>query len=186
MMIESIHDDVSSGQELRDRYRSTHARLMGPAPPPIRSRKPKPQTSPEPPQNLPPDPPPEPEPSLARNDNIELPVELPLPAGMPLEEKAAALLALVPTVGPGRLRRLLVITARAFDTSVRDLCGPSRRAQHVVPRQIAMVIALQAFGSSLPKVGRAFGGRDHTTVLHARNKFGDMVRGLIRAAIPPT
>ena len=166
-----------SSKVLANRYAQIRARLMGPPPPPvmrpIRLKPPEPKSAQ-----------PEPMPKIA-NANGNASGGLPLPADLPLEEKIASLLALVPTVGPGRLRRLLVITARAFDTSVRDLCGPSRRAQHVVPRQIAMVIALQAFGSSLPKVGRAFGGRDHTTVLHARNKFGDMVRGLIRAAIPP-
>jgi chromosomal replication initiator protein len=112
---------------------------------------------------------------------MELPtfaIELPLPADMPLEEKAAVLLALVPTVGLGRFRRLLLITAKAFDISVRDLRGPSRLHQHVVPRQIAMTIAILTFGVSLPAVGAAFGGRDHTTVMHARNKFGSLIREL--------
>jgi hypothetical protein len=166
-----------SSKVLANRYAQIRARLMGSPPPPvmrpIRLKPPEPKSAPE-----------EPMPKIANaNDNAS--GGLPLPAHMPLEEKAAALLALVPRRGAFLFPQLLKITARAFDISVRDLRSKSRRSQHVLPRQIAMVIALQVFGSSLPKVGRAFGGRDHTTVLHARNKFGDMVRRLIGAAIPP-
>lgn len=57
--------------------------------------------------------------------------------------------------------------ARFFGVKVSDLTGPRRTRQVVVPRQIAMYLAREHTGLSLPEIGRSFGGRDHTTVLHA-------------------
>ncbi|MBR6029585.1 MAG: chromosomal replication initiator protein DnaA [Clostridia bacterium] len=47
------------------------------------------------------------------------------------------------------------------------LTGPSRKREITVPRQIAMFLARELTGLSLPQIGLAFGGRDHTTVMHA-------------------
>ena len=54
--------------------------------------------------------------------------------------------------------------------SLRDLMGPSRRAEIVWPRHVAMWVVRETTGASLPRIGRAFGGRDHTTVLYAVRK----------------
>jgi chromosomal replication initiator protein len=62
-------------------------------------------------------------------------------------------------------------TASYFSLSVDDLRGPSR-ARHVTnARQIAIYIARELTDLSLPKIGEAFGGRDHTTVMHAERKI---------------
>ena len=188
MKVEAMDDGIASERDLTERYASARARLMGPLPQPTKPAKPRmavtrPKREPvEPEPTAPMQPEPAPQTASANDNDEHGPIfALPLSADMPLEEKAAALLALVPTVGIGRFRQLIVLTARAFNISARDIRGPSRRAEHVVPRQIAMVIAAHTFGVSLPAIGRAFGGRDHTTVLHARNKYGDMIRGLIDA-----
>jgi len=60
--------------------------------------------------------------------------------------------------------------ARFFGVKVQDLKGPRRTRQVVVPRQIAMYLTREHTGLSLPEIGRRFGNRDHTTVLHAVRK----------------
>lgn len=57
--------------------------------------------------------------------------------------------------------------ARRFNLNVEDLKGPSRTKDIVIARQVAMYLMRQLTDWSLPAIGRSFGGRDHTTVLHA-------------------
>ena len=52
-----------------------------------------------------------------------------------------------------------------------DIVGKKRVKQIVFPRQIAMYLARELTESSLPKIGKEFGGKDHTTVLHAIDKI---------------
>jgi len=59
--------------------------------------------------------------------------------------------------------------------SMADLKSRRRTANVVKPRQIAMYISKEMTNQSLPDIGRRFGGRDHTTVLHAVKKIGSMV-----------
>jgi len=54
-----------------------------------------------------------------------------------------------------------------FGLSCDELLSPSRTSRIAWPRQIAMYLARELTGESLPAIGRRFGGRDHTTVLHA-------------------
>ncbi|MGH2852831.1 MAG: chromosomal replication initiator protein DnaA [Solirubrobacteraceae bacterium] len=56
---------------------------------------------------------------------------------------------------------------RHFDLTPDELLSPSRAARVAWPRQIAMYLARELTSESLPTIGRHFGGRDHTTVLHA-------------------
>jgi len=60
--------------------------------------------------------------------------------------------------------------ARFFNVKVTDIKGPRRTKQVVLPRQIAMFLSRKHTGLSLPEIGRRFGGRDHTTVIHAVRK----------------
>lgn len=62
--------------------------------------------------------------------------------------------------------RVVQEAAVAFDVTVDDLTGPSRCRPLMSYRQIAMAAA-RMVGHSFPKIGSAFGGRDHTTVVHA-------------------
>ncbi|WP_304452602.1 chromosomal replication initiator protein DnaA [Nocardiopsis sp. YSL2] len=61
-------------------------------------------------------------------------------------------------------------TAAYFGLSVEDLCGTSRSRVLVTARQIAMYLCRELTDLSLPKIGQQFGGRDHTTVMHADRK----------------
>lgn len=63
------------------------------------------------------------------------------------------------------------IVANYFDLSIDDLTGSRRNKQIVIPRQIAMYLARELTQDSLPQIGRAFGGRDHTTVMHSTEKI---------------
>jgi chromosomal replication initiator protein len=66
-------------------------------------------------------------------------------------------------------------TASYFGLSIDDLCGTSRSRVLVTARQIAMYLCRELTDMSLPKIGQQFGGRDHTTVMHADKK----IRGLM-------
>ena len=58
-------------------------------------------------------------------------------------------------------------TCEHFGLSSEELLSPARTARITWPRQVAMYLAREPTGESLPAIGRQFGGRDHTTVLHA-------------------
>lgn len=58
-----------------------------------------------------------------------------------------------------------------FGVSKSDIVGKSRKKQIVFPRQLAMYLCRQLTEMSLPKIGEYFGGRDHTTVIHAVEKI---------------
>ena len=62
-------------------------------------------------------------------------------------------------------------TAAYFGLTIDDLCGSSRSRVLVTARQIAMYLCRELTDMSLPKIGQAFGGRDHTTVIHADRKI---------------
>ena len=62
-------------------------------------------------------------------------------------------------------------TASYFGLSIDDLCGTSRSRVLVTARQIAMYLCRELTDLSLPKIGQQFGGRDHTTVMHADKKI---------------
>lgn len=60
---------------------------------------------------------------------------------------------------------------QAFNVRMADLKSARRTADVVLPRQCAMALCARLTLLSLPAIGRIFGGRDHTTVLHAKNKL---------------
>jgi chromosomal replication initiator protein len=66
-------------------------------------------------------------------------------------------------------------TAAYFGVTVDDLCGTSRSRVLVTARQIAMYLCRELTDLSLPKIGQAFGGRDHTTVMHADRKIRQLM-----------
>lgn len=74
----------------------------------------------------------------------------------------------VPTI-PGRpsLEQIQELAAEAFDITRDELLSSSRTARLTWPRQVAMYLARAHTSASLPTIGASFGGRNHTTVLHA-------------------
>ena len=66
-------------------------------------------------------------------------------------------------------------TADAFGISVAELVSQNRAAAVAWPRQIAMYLARELTDQTLPAIGRAFGGRNHTTVLHAYRRTAERI-----------
>ncbi len=71
--------------------------------------------------------------------------------------------------------QIMAATAQYFGVTVEDLCGTSRSRVLVTARQIAMYLCRELTDLSLPKIGQAFGGRDHTTVMHADRKIRQLM-----------
>ena len=70
---------------------------------------------------------------------------------------------------------IMAQTAAYFGLSMEDLCGSSRSRVLVTARQIAMYLCRELTDLSLPKIGQQFGGRDHTTVMHADRKIRQLM-----------
>ncbi|MEP7765347.1 chromosomal replication initiator protein DnaA [Sanguibacter sp. 25GB23B1] len=66
-------------------------------------------------------------------------------------------------------------TSAYFGLTIDDLCGSSRSRVLVTARQIAMYLCRELTDLSLPKIGQQFGGRDHTTVMHANRKITEQM-----------
>ncbi len=84
---------------------------------------------------------------------------------------------LIPEGGEPEISAALIIaqTAAYFGLSIDDLCGSSRSRVLVTGRQIAMYLCRELTDLSLPKIGQQFGGRDHTTVMHADKKIRQLL-----------
>jgi chromosomal replication initiator protein len=74
------------------------------------------------------------------------------------------------------IRRIQELVSERFELSMDELCGDRRSQNIVYPRQVAMYLSRELTDSSLPKIGREFGGRDHTTVIHATSKIARLIR----------
>lgn len=68
-------------------------------------------------------------------------------------------------------KKIIEVVADFYNVSPEDLLKQSRKKEYVNPRQIAMFIIRKELETSLPSIGEFFGGRDHTTVIHAIDKI---------------
>lgn len=66
--------------------------------------------------------------------------------------------------------------AKFYHVSMVDLIGPKRPKEIAFPRQVAMYLIRELLGTSLPAIGAAFGGRDHTTVMYAYKQISDKMK----------
>jgi chromosomal replication initiator protein len=71
---------------------------------------------------------------------------------------------------------ILKVVGRHYNVGKAELLSPRRARTVVVPRQVGMYLAKKLTARSLPEIGRRFGGRDHSTVLHAVRKIDEQVR----------
>jgi chromosomal replication initiator protein len=74
------------------------------------------------------------------------------------------------------IRRIQELVSERFQLTMDELCGDKRSQNIVYPRQVAMYLSRELTDSSLPKIGKEFGGRDHTTVIHATSKIARLIR----------
>lgn len=81
-----------------------------------------------------------------------------------------------------RIDDILKIVGRHYNVARADLLSPRRARSVVVPRQVGMYLAKKLTPRSLPEIGRRFGGRDHSTVLHAVRKIEEQIKSDDRLA----
>jgi chromosomal replication initiator protein len=74
------------------------------------------------------------------------------------------------------IKRIQDLVAERFELTHDELCGEKRSQNIVYPRQVAMYLSRELTDSSLPKIGKEFGGRDHTTVIHATSKISRLIK----------
>ncbi|TQN44476.1 chromosomal replication initiator protein DnaA [Humibacillus xanthopallidus] len=97
------------------------------------------------------------------------------PIDLPLAE--IVLKDVLPNETPNQVTAatIMAVTAAYYAVTLEDLCGSSRSRQLVTARQIAMYLCREMTDLSLPKIGQHFGGRDHTTVMHADRKIRELM-----------
>ncbi|MFR1318645.1 MAG: helix-turn-helix domain-containing protein [Peptostreptococcus anaerobius] len=71
--------------------------------------------------------------------------------------------------------RIKETVADAYNVTVEELDSKKRSKNIAFPRQVAMYLARNLLDKSLPKIGEEFGGRDHTTVMHAIKRIEDEI-----------
>lgn len=74
-----------------------------------------------------------------------------------------------------RIQAIIAIIERRCGLQDGDLKSDSRKQKQVIPRQVAMYIIYHHTSLATPAVGRLFGGRDHSTVVYAKNKIRDLI-----------
>ena len=72
--------------------------------------------------------------------------------------------------------RIQEAVSQRFGVTLDELVSPRRSQAVAYPRQVAMYLSRELTDSSLPKIGKEFGGRDHTTVIHAKDKITRLIR----------
>ena len=87
-----------------------------------------------------------------------------------------AKIALKDMISPKQARQvtpelIVEVVARAYNITVNDIMSNKRSKEILVPRQICMFLCRSELNMTYPKIGEFFGGKDHTTILHACNKI---------------
>lgn len=98
-------------------------------------------------------------------------------SGMPLSPQLVhtALADMLPNRTHLDSSQVLEVVASEFGISLDELVGRSRSREVALPRQVAMYLMREEANASLPQIGEALGGRDHTTVMYACEKVADMI-----------
>ncbi|MDH5281313.1 MAG: chromosomal replication initiation protein DnaA, partial [Thermoleophilia bacterium] len=73
------------------------------------------------------------------------------------------------------ISRIQEAVSQRFGVTLDELVSPRRSQAVAYPRHVAMYLSRELTDSSLPKIGREFGGRDHTTVIHAKDKITRLI-----------
>jgi chromosomal replication initiator protein len=73
------------------------------------------------------------------------------------------------------LAEIIRAVALHYGVTEAELVGQSRRKEIAGPRQVVMYLAREDTNASLPQIGAALGGRDHTTILYGSEKIADQI-----------
>ncbi|MFO8061191.1 MAG: chromosomal replication initiator protein DnaA [Bacillota bacterium] len=92
---------------------------------------------------------------------------------MNLAEQALRDLIPKQNIEPVTVKKIQEAVAARYDITISEMKGKRRTQAVVFPRQVAMYLARELTDSSLPQIGQEFGGRDHSTVIHACRKISD-------------
>lgn len=97
--------------------------------------------------------------------------------GTSLDEETieAALSDLAPRTASLTPDRIISAVAQQYQIPEEDLLGRRRTRQIALPRQVAMYLIREETDTSLPKIGQALGGRDHTTVMYGHDRISDLI-----------
>ena len=97
--------------------------------------------------------------------------------GASLDEETieAALSDVAPRSATMTPDRIISAVAQQYQMPEEDLLGPRRTRQISLPRQVAMYLIREETNTSLPKIGQALGGRDHTTVMYGHDRISDLI-----------
>ncbi|MEJ6347828.1 chromosomal replication initiator protein DnaA [Holzapfeliella sp. He02] len=93
-----------------------------------------------------------------------------------LAQEALQNLNLVQQFSSVTIAKIQEVVANYYQVSTSDLKGKKRVKTIVLPRQIAMYLSRNMTDKSLPKIGQEFGGKDHTTVMHAHERITELVK----------
>ncbi|MCP3913204.1 MAG: chromosomal replication initiator protein DnaA [Actinomycetia bacterium] len=97
------------------------------------------------------------------------------PLSVPMTERVLADILADQQPQPITVSRIIDETADIFGFTQEEICGKSRRRPLVTARQIAMYVSRELTDLSYPAIAREFGGRDHTTVMHAVDKIASQM-----------
>ena len=87
----------------------------------------------------------------------------------------AALSDVAPRSAAMTPNQIIAAVAQQYQVPEEDLLGPRRTRQIALPRQVAMYLIREETETSLPKIGQALGGRDHTTVMYGHDRISDLI-----------
>lgn len=114
-----------------------------------------------------------------RGRTFSLPMPAPKPQPEPVPDLSLAKRVLSFPLSPYHERRRIIdLMARMHGATYADVLGRSRRRERIIPARQAAICAVKEWETingraiSMPLLGRLFGGRDHTTILHAMRKRG--------------
>ena len=87
----------------------------------------------------------------------------------------AALSDVAPRSAAMTPNRIISAVAQQYQVPEEDLLGPRRTRRIALPRQVAMYLIRKETETSLPKIGQALGGRDHTTIMYGHDRISDLI-----------
>ncbi|MFQ5943764.1 MAG: chromosomal replication initiator protein DnaA, partial [Anaerolineales bacterium] len=96
-------------------------------------------------------------------------------AALDVQTIEAALSDVAPRAATMTPDLIISAVAQQYQVPEEDLLGPRRTRQIALPRQVAMYLIREETDTSLPKIGQALGGRDHTTIMYGHDRISDLI-----------